>query len=1326
MPSALKEGFIDVDEMELTDLLAMSADYAGLLKFTNMDNESDSDWSDFLSSDEATIMSMILTTDLKKIESEFFSFLHDPDSHLKGSYDLKGIPTYRLAKKIDLWFKRLKVSANPQGRDLWQKIAALIEKKLRSELDILLELSKGSLTEQSGDVVQRIKGDFDAFWLSKEGAEKKINLFFFKPGEKKEQVERLWKSNFYSFYNAVAFFKDHSANLLPLSLENKLHSPAIGLFITFLKLFQKIQKKINGFTQKHLDFYCNDILNVGPRKTFSDSAYLGLLGDGYDKETLIKKGTRFLAGTDENKEEILYHADNDLLVRHIQIKDLYTLYFERDRLSSPENILKYITAGQLNRIPVLSETDSSLEEGLKSFPLFGAPKSAADKNYNKDAQIGFALASPVLLLKEGQRDISISFKIDCDSSGKGETLEGSLEKLSCKKKALCEEIKNDGYDLPLFSSPENSTEWLNELLTITDLYEKISTKKKLVFTGKAKKLKEQTESVRGQKFCDLSRENKGAIATLNRCMLELLYPQNCPKRDDEEETNKEDAFFKTFSKIFSIELTTEKGWYEVPEYLPLSGIFEEKINKETLKIQIQLPPDVDPVVPYSQEIHGGEYSTDLPLIRFIINPTAYLYPYSLLKDYIVKEIKLAVDVTGVRDVKIYNNLGQLDPNNPFNPFGPVPSAGSYFIVGNFESARKHLTRFELDVEWGDLPKGKGGFREYYGAYEGLYYNNLFKASLSALSGSEWKSYEENEQNKVNLFQTEKNDGSDKGWQIINKTSLLSCNEVIGFLKPSDRISTEEGFVCNSKTKDGFIKITLADPDYAFGHRDYANELTKVLTANARVKKPRFFKPVPNPPYTPLVNAISISYSAVATLNPEQITSSDDTLAKERFYHIHPFGLEHLLPGKQRNFNMLPQYDFDGNLFIGLDAKELDGILTLFFHLCEDSSPDAGGEPSEFVWHYLSSNQWKKLEKRHVLSDTTCGFLSSGIVTLDIPEGAGKKNTIMPSGLFWLRASVDNRPERWCSLYSVRTNAIKVSRYYDGNRSNKQAITLPPGTIQKPKSSIPGIAEVTQVMESFSDSLPENRDQFLRRVTERVRHKNRAVTEWDYERLILEQFPELFKVKCFASMVDDPRPEYRMCPGNVLIVIIPSLQRGSLVNVNPMVSDLVLKKVREFAEKLSSPFIQITVRNPDYEQIQIRCAVKFSKGMSGGYYINLLNDAITDYLSPWSSRGSGARFGWCVRSHDIMSFIGNQEFVDFVTDFSMLHITSHDEDIFRLFDTVNEESRGKEANNIAPFYPWSIAVPMKKHFIETTDRCEPVQPGITGIGELEIAGTFIIS
>jgi hypothetical protein len=689
---------------------------------------------------------------------------------------------------------------------------------------------------------------------------------------------------------------------------------------------------------------------------------------------------------------------------------------------------------------------------------------------------------------------------------------------------------------------------------------------------------------------------------------------------------------------------------------------------------------------------------------------AYVFPYTLLKDIVIKEIEIDVDVKDVKDVVIHNNLGQLDPNSPFHPFGPLPTMGSYFIVGNQETAGKQLTCFEVKIEWAGLPIEKGGFKDYYRAYETRYDNDVFEAGLTVLNGGKWQPEVDIDQPRAKLFES--------GADGLEKSNRLSCRDVVKFFRPQQvgRRPIEFGF--DSSQKDGFFKFTLTAPFYAFGHRDYPLRLTKVLTENAKLKKLQLHKPVPNPPYTPQINTISIDYGATAKVNLETIGSSDEARRRGRIYYIHPFGIERLSPQTHANITMVPRYESDGNLFIGLSPRVLSGNLTLLFHLRDDSSLKSDTIPPTFKWYYLSANRWKRLENRHVLSDTTNGFLSSGIVTLHIPAHQRGTNTTMPGDLFWLRVSLDRRPEVPCSVYSINTQALEVTWQKQDDSSVNMESKLPAGTIKDSRVSIPGIDRIVQIADSFGGRLPEKEDQSKTRVSERLKHKNRATVPWDFERLILNHFPKIYKVKCFSNMVDDPQSWQR--PGHILIVVIPYLKKASAASMKPTVHGMLLKEIEDYVKDLSSPFVTIKVRNPAYEKIQIRCKVQFSRGKAGGYYLKELNQALVNYLSPWNETGYTAKFGWCVRRYDLKSYIRNLDYINFVTDFSLLRVAEDDNGYYSLFDTV-----ARQVKEIYPHYPWSIAIPFKHHYIEVSEKAKVVKPVVTGINELEIGSNFII-
>jgi hypothetical protein len=73
---------------------------------------------------------------------------------------------------------------------------------------------------------------------------------------------------------------------------------------------------------------------------------------------------------------------------------------------------------------------------------------------------------------------------------------------------------------------------------------------------------------------------------------------------------------------------------------------------------------------------------------------------------------------------------------------------------------------------------------------------------------------------------------------------------------------------------------------------------------------------------------------------------------------------------------------------------------------------------------------------------------------------------------------------------------------------------------------------------------------------------------------------------------------------------------------------------------------------------------------------------------------------------------------------MLHITLDKDGKYSLFDTARDDSDNGVV--IEPNYPWSLAIPVRRHFVETIKTARSIRAEITGIDELEVGSTFIIS
>jgi hypothetical protein len=300
--------------------------------------------------------------------------------------------------------------------------------------------------------------------------------------------------------------------------------------------------------------------------------------------------------------------------------------------------------------------------------------------------------------------------------------------------------------------------------------------------------------------------------------------------------------------------------------------------------------------------------------------------------------------------------------------------------------------------------------------------------------------------------------------------------------------------------------------------------------------------------------------------------------------------------------------------------------------------------------------------------------------------------------------------------------------------------LPAGTITRSRRPLPGIVSVTQPLPSCGGRAQETREQMRTRVSERLRHKQRAVTPADFESLILEAFPEVYKVKCFANLSTKHGPHDCVRPGQALIVPLPHWPAGRDGEQMPMLDGNVVQQIAEFANALSSPWASVSVENPVYERIQVRCKVRFTERAGNGHYLTLLNDALSRFLTPWQD-GAGYRthFGWCIRQHDIEAYIGSLPYVQYVSGFSMLRIAAvaptagadelaaTDMQTFTLFDTARQAGGATgPQTDIFPLYPWSIAIPAAHHAIEAVDDDRDYEGVPTTLSQLEIGTTFIIS
>lgn len=208
----------------------------------------------------------------------------------------------------------------------------------------------------------------------------------------------------------------------------KRNDPHLGLLYAFFRLFEHFQGELNGLTQKHLEFFYTEVLRLKRRDMESDQVHLVFEPAKHLKNHLIKQGTRFKDAKDSKNIDILFDLDEEIVIDKAKVMALKSLYLNHSQGCIGEVGSDTTPRSFVEGVYIASVANSAdgkggefKEEQSKNWSTLGAklskytaPGEVVPQSH-PFGRIGFILASPVLWLNEGRRDITI--KIVCDASG---------------------------------------------------------------------------------------------------------------------------------------------------------------------------------------------------------------------------------------------------------------------------------------------------------------------------------------------------------------------------------------------------------------------------------------------------------------------------------------------------------------------------------------------------------------------------------------------------------------------------------------------------------------------------------------------------------------------------------------------------------------------------------------------------------------------------------------------------------------------------------------------------------------------------------------------
>lgn len=1335
--AALGSGYAPVDGRSFEELLDFAIRFGGLVNFYDLHDRTEGDWVCFFASEPAVVLASIAAFDGAAAETELDTFLRRTrvarDDEKIDRLDQAHHHVFELARRVDLWHRGL-VGApeSVPGRLMAAQLHAAIEAGLRESLHSLASFDRGAGDKDAlGQALGRNYGDFGAVWNLDRVVADPAPFRGLSPGQRVDHSLRRLESIGEAFLGPMTRWRPRARSLLADRLGEHDQRPQVALYLAFVRLFETAQKTLDTFSRRYRDFYYRDVLRGTLRGPSADSLFLvfTLATDEGVRVGSVPVGTLFSAGQDEQGHEILYAADHGLAVSAARVVRLQALRLVRGRLlggadGSPRVVRRIFTT------EVAVDTAS---RGAVGWATFGRARAGElpGVEATRPATLGFAFASPYLLLGGGQRRLTMRVEYPAayqrrvlapllveiaHSSGLGvdeiwrRMLAGAfalylstaggwlavakysvaaspIEGEPCESGVADTAGGNPWFDLEIelppsapaveafepgsetddipISNPDPQRPTIAALLHQRPLSlgaGPVSVYPISLLDGLPVERIDLRTEVRGLPGLELENTD----GTIDSASPFTVFG-GLPVVGSYLRIRQRELFAK---RLASFELTIQ--WFALPQNatgfqgyyrdydlglsgLPQPGLFDNRSFKARLSVRnpgrwilasgdigrSDVPPEVYLFRDHNHDAPAGctevrplgaaplcsattfdhleirarehlpaYYDPAASALEIRLSEPAYAFGNDLYAQNVLNAVIEDLPDTEWCQEACLTECRPLDAaasqvatcqNNIDGRFGTGGASECLdrCIAGLFQIFLSCLERWEPGRE------------------EGTRLRQIQRDLMAALTRSGAERVSGLEQGRCELVQLWNECGNKRWWQCLSILEVMLCIELCG-KDPAELDTCLEG--CKKQLEEA-----------------YAHCVQRCMNRCMRPGKELRY---PNDPYLPQAEAVQIDYGAGCVLSFSEPPGGESETECGVLYHLLPFGGYELVEvtGKDTRPPLLPRFSDPGNLYLGLEGLVPPQRLNLLFQM----SAARAEEQPPVRWAYLAGNRWNTLAASRILFDSTGGLESSGIVALDLPPYDPDGNTVLSGDLQWLRVSAASEPGAFPQTLTLDPHALSATWVDDGGTGKHLERPLPAHSITSSVQDLADIATIDQPMESFGGCPAETERSFDLRMGERLRHKQRALLPWDYERLVLERFPTVWKVQVLPAhdgLVGG-------VPGNVLVMTVtgPDSQE-TLDPTVPRAFSTELVAIRRYLEERSSPFVALHVTNPIYVRIEVRAEVELVGEREFGALADRLNDALVRYLSPWFfDTARSAKGGDYVSESNIAEFIRSRPYV----------------------------------------------------------------------------------
>ena len=1196
-----------IDGRTESDWLSFIADFASLINFYDANNQINGNWTPFLLKDPIIIVASISKTNVTKQHSIFLnSCLHietlskEDENNTKISQLINSLfdQIFELFLKLEYWIRFL-LKSN-QEFSLKMYILYQVEHIYSAQLWALLSLRSQLILNKIIAKVESV--DFSVFqnanaaiWLLNK--DKKpyweilgLEATFFK-NKITDFINALKKTGNQLFTFVISITQYAKAAFEKLK-ETRSPFPDTILIRTFIQLLMHHRQQLNEISQKHLDFYYTKILKQNIKNALPDSVFIAINLRTKNSAFLLPQNSLFDAGIDAQKNAVIFSSNENVSLNPATIVGAKTLALAAVETNGTKLYLQNIATPS-----ALQKDETGKTEG---WSIFGNSQSPDATNVFP----GIAFASPMLYLKEGNRTIEVTLTFNEVTDF--QFLNTASFYLSSKENwiAVAASVQE--------SNTSNSSIILNITLDNTQPSIEAFTKNPDGYDSKWPLLKIVFDNYINNTPIPIINSVEFQVTVQNSNSFQLYNDFGAldPKKPFElfgPTPTINSSFIIGNNEIFSKPLQSleiDMTWDTLPKSFQT---YYQEYNiylSDTIVTQNQLIPDT------------GKSKGFINKIKNLVKKAAKV-PIGMIKKLLNIIIKLLKEIIQLlKDI-----LGIVDPN-PTTPFNNTCFTVDFEILNNSIWKNFNMIKQGIAVDKeGNITPVPYCVNEYCVPQADITSNLLFSTDSAAkkceLTTKSFFSYTSN----ASKTQDSSTPNSSQSIEFIPLSKTAASTTVI-----DPNIQNSELFF-TEKSDSGFLKMELSGPNpYGFGFEIYPEIVANTALENALEISKTFsnskkLAAQPKLPFAPKLKTITANYCALQKYDLTQTNAFplqcytyssfinyltyDAAAAAPVFnYNVGDNNISNSQAVK--GIPVIPAlYNYKGFLYIELEDVIAPNVINFYVELGRkegniptDTKPD---------YYYLSAYGWQLLP---ILSDGTNNMSCSGIITFNLPQDISNQTSLMNSKNYWIclatKSDISNYPE----ITFLKTNGVLLTRSGSEYLFDTTEPKINSDTIAKSHIAIPEIANIMQPFPSFDGKAMENDSIKNKRVSNRLKTKDRIVSLTDYYSVVQQEFNDIY---------------YSKATYNNKKITVYVVKRSNNVNdynaFAPMITICAEEKIQQYLEARTSAFTTITVANFSFLTVTVNTTITVANGYEFQGVQKTVETALKLFLSPWISTNS---------------------------------------------------------------------------------------------------------